>query len=68
MFLHFAQAFQSQIQKKVLARGVGYQYQAHLIDYTPLKYENRGTTQCNRRLSALCLACTSEEQERGRGA
>ena len=29
---------------KVLAWGVGYQYQADLIDYAPLKCENRGTT------------------------
>ena len=29
---------------KVLAHGLSYQYQADLIDYAPLKRENRGTT------------------------
>ena len=38
---HFNPRFR---RRKVLARGVGYQYQADLIDYMPLKHENRGTT------------------------
>ena len=38
---HFNPKFR---RRKVLARGVGYQYQADLIDYAPLKRENRGTT------------------------
>ena len=31
-------------RRKVLARGVGYQFQADLIDYAPLKRDNGGTT------------------------
>ena len=38
---HFNPRFR---RRKVLAQGVGYQYQADLIDYVPLKHENRGTT------------------------
>ena len=38
---HFNPRFR---RRKVLAWGVGYQYQADLIDYTPLKCKNRGTT------------------------
>ena len=38
---HFNPRFR---RRKVLAWGVGYQYQADLIDYVPLKHENRGTT------------------------
>ena len=38
---HFNPKFK---RRKVLARGVGYQYQADLIDYAPLKRENKGLT------------------------
>ena len=38
---HFNPRFR---RRKVLAWDVGYQYQADLIDYAPLKSENRGTT------------------------
>ena len=38
---HFNSRFH---QRKVLARGVRYQFQADLIDYAPLKRENSGMT------------------------
>ena len=38
---HFNPRFR---RRKVLAWGVGYQYQADLIDYVHLKCKNRGTT------------------------
>ena len=38
---HFNTRFK---RRKVLARGIGYQYQADLIDYAPLKRDNGGTT------------------------
>jgi len=38
---HFNPRFK---RRKVLARGLGYQYQADLIDYAPLKRENKGMT------------------------
>ena len=38
---HFNPRFR---RRKVLARCMGYQYQADLIDYMPLKCKNRGTT------------------------
>ena len=38
---HFNTRFK---RRKVLAHGIGYQFQADLIDYAPLKRENNGTT------------------------
>ena len=38
---HFNPRFK---RRKVLARGLGYQYQADLRDYAPLKCKNKGTT------------------------
>lgn len=38
---HFNTRFR---RRKVLARGIGYQFQADLIDYAPLKRDNGGTT------------------------
>ena len=38
---HFNTCFK---RRKALAHGIGYQFQADLIDYAPLKRENNGTT------------------------
>ena len=38
---HFNTCFK---RRKVLAHGIGYHFQADLIDYAPLKRENNGTT------------------------
>ena len=59
---HFNSRFR---RRKVLAHGVRYQFQADLIDYAPLKRDNRGMTfllSVIRRVLALCNARPHKEQ------